>query len=67
MKYATFETHPCVYDDREAWVLFDTKDGWRKYPLADVEQTASPLSKSAFDRRFPHLPPIPSAAFQAGE
>jgi hypothetical protein len=27
LKYASFELNPCVYDDREAWVLFVPERG----------------------------------------
>jgi hypothetical protein len=59
MKYGTFKGHPCVYDDRRGFVLFDKKDGWREMPLAEIHQYTGMMSKSAFDAVFPHLPPIP--------
>jgi hypothetical protein len=64
--YATFESFPAIYDDAEAWVLFAGND-WRKLPLAEVLQTARPMSEDEFHRHYPRLPPIPSAAFHSGE
>lgn len=60
MKYATFETFPCVYTDARAWVLFNAPDGWREISHAEVLQKARPLSKEEFERRFPNLPALPA-------
>ena len=65
LKYATFEAYPCIYDDAEAWVLFDP--GWTEMPILEVEHSAGMKTKEQFDKLFPHLPPLPKAAFQAGE
>lgn len=67
MKYASFELNPCVYSDHEAWVLFDDKVGWKEVSVADVGIGAATLTKAQFDARFPHLPPMPKAAFHSAE
>lgn len=63
--YATFETFPCVFDDREGWVLFESE--WRQLNLAEIKQVAKPMTEANFRARFPQLIAMPSAAFQAAE
>jgi hypothetical protein len=59
MNYGTFEGHPAVWDDRVGHVLFDRDDGWKKIPVAELDQFAAVMSKAAFDAAFPGLPPVP--------
>jgi hypothetical protein len=65
LRYATFETYPCLFDDRESWVLFDP--GWTKIPVQDAKTQAHSKTKAQFDKLFSQLPPLPKAAFQTGE
>jgi len=65
--YGTFEGHPCVYDDREAWVTFDRGEGWRQLNLAEVTQFVRPMSEANFRASYPQLPSMPKAAFQGRE
>jgi hypothetical protein len=58
LKYASFELNPCVFDDREAWVLFVPERGWTQMNLAEVNVTAALKGKAEFDKLFPHLPPL---------
>jgi hypothetical protein len=65
-KHANFEGYPALYYDvetYEAYVLFG--EAWTEMPIAEVMQfAAGPLSKSAFRRAFPRLPPLPKDAFK---
>jgi hypothetical protein len=57
--YGTFEGYPAGYDDSRGFVLFVEKDGWREISHTEVKWNARPMTKSAFDVRFPDLPPLP--------
>jgi hypothetical protein len=63
-KYGRFESFPCVYDedDQRGFVLFDENYGWREISYVEITHKAGMMSKSAFETRYPNLPPIPSAA-----
>jgi hypothetical protein len=64
MKYGAFESYPCIYNEREGWVLFDTETSdWRKMPLAEIEMTARPMSEAEFKQTYGELPDLPKAAF----
>ena len=60
-KYGRFESFPCVYDedDLRGFVIFNDKEGWREMPYGEVFNKVGVMSKSAFDARFPKLPPLP--------
>jgi len=66
-RYGTFEGMPAVYDDHEAWVLFENNGGWYNIPLAEVLQNGSVLSEDDYRKKFPNLPALPATAFQAVE
>jgi hypothetical protein len=66
LEYASFDLNPCIYDWHEAWTLIPTV-GWKKVNMAEVGIGAATMTKTQFDARFPHLPPLPKTAFQAGD
>jgi hypothetical protein len=47
----------------KAWVLYVRT--WRKIHPAELMTGARPTTKAEFERAFPRLPAMPSAAFQA--
>jgi hypothetical protein len=59
LKYASFEGHPCVYNETRGWVLFDRNDGWRELPIAEIHHYAGIMSEERF-RAYRDLPPLPS-------
>jgi hypothetical protein len=63
IKYGAFESHPCVYDDGEGWVLFLREDGWRKIHIAEIQQIARPMTEAEF-KKYGDLPPLPMEAFR---
>jgi hypothetical protein len=62
LKFGAFESHPCVYDDREGWVLFE---GWKRINLAEIQHTVRPVTEAEFKRTYERtkLPPLPRGAF----
>jgi hypothetical protein len=63
VNYGAFESHPCIYDEREGWVLFDRKDGWKEIHIAEIQQTVRPMTEAEFNRTYGTLPALPKAAF----
>lgn len=66
LNYGTFEGHPAIWSDREAWVLYDGTD-WCKIHHSEILQGASPMPEAEFKATFQDIPEMPKAAFQAGE
>jgi hypothetical protein len=62
-QYGAFESHPCVYDEGEGWVLFDREDGWKKIHIAEIQQNARPMTKAQFEKDYGKLPALPKTAF----
>jgi hypothetical protein len=63
-KYGAFESHPCIYDETQGWVLFDsTSDDWRKLQLAEIMLNTRPMSEAEFKRTYGNLPALPKDAF----
>jgi hypothetical protein len=59
--HTTFESFPCVYNDREGYVLFVAEEGWREMPLAEIQHTARwpGMTEEEFKRRYAEAPPCP--------
>jgi len=55
LKYATFELHPCVYDDEQlrGWVKFGQE--WREIDYADICLKGKVASRAEFDQIFAQL------------
>ena len=63
IKYGAFESHPCVYDDCEGWVLFVRNEGWiATVPITEIHQWVRPMTEAEF-KRYGELPPLPTDAF----
>jgi len=62
-RYATFECCPAIYNDYEAWVLFED-DVWRTIHLAEILFNAGTLSEDGFRSAYGKLPPLPAGAFR---
>jgi len=66
MNYGTFEASPAVWNDAgEAWVLLGGE--WRQLHIAEIMSGARPMAEAEWKRSYADLPPMPKAAFQAGE
>jgi len=59
LKYASFESHPCIYTETQGWVLFDRNDGWRELHIAEIHQYAGIMSEEKFKATYRDLPPLP--------
>ena len=64
LKYAQYEGHPTIFDDREAWFLYDDDIGWKPLPLADALIDGGLMSREAFRKNYPNLPDLPRDAFR---
>jgi hypothetical protein len=40
LTYASFEGHPCVFNETQGWVLFNREEGWLKFPHVEILQYA---------------------------
>jgi hypothetical protein len=64
--YGKFESNPTVFNDDEAWVLYDE---WRELNAFEVSYSAALMSKEKFEKtwRSLPLPPLPAHAFADAE
>jgi hypothetical protein len=57
--YASFEGHPCVFNDTRGWVMWVREVGWREFPsYTDILQYAKIMSEEEF-QYYRNLPPLP--------
>jgi hypothetical protein len=55
LKFGTVDGDPFVRTSGEAWIFED--GGWKPGNPASLAMDGRPLSKAAFDAKFPSLPP----------
>lgn len=60
--YGIFDGCPARWTPYEAWVLYVRT--WRKIHPAELVIGARTMTKAEFERAFPRLPAMPTAAFQ---
>lgn len=67
-KHGSFERRPTRYTERpqEAWVyLGPPTNQWAPFDYAEIAQSATPLTRAAFEARFgTALPSLPTTAFR---
>ena len=59
LTYGSFEGEPFVWTPGEAWVVREGSTTWSRADSAEIGMGGQPLSKAAFDAKFPSLPPPP--------
>jgi hypothetical protein len=64
-KYAELDDVPVRYTDREAWQCIGGV--WSPLNTADAHHKAKMLSEETYNKHFPQLPPLPTAAFQSSD
>ena len=63
VRCGAFEGNPVRYTDIESWI-FDYNGKWREWQsTGEILTNAHRLTKDAFERDYPNLPPLPAEAF----
>jgi hypothetical protein len=64
-RYGTLDGLASRYSEREAWVLDETRTEWNEINKGSHADGVREMTKEAFDRSFPSIPPLPPQAFKA--
>jgi hypothetical protein len=64
-KYGTLDGLASRYNEREAWVLDETRTEWNEINKGSHAHGVREMTKEAFDRSFPKIPALPADAFKA--
>lgn len=61
--YGNIDGFPAIWDDgaTTGYVLFNEKVGWTEKTVVELRHTVAVMTKDAFDKAFPNLPPLPNS------
>lgn len=63
IKYATLNDQAVRFNDNEAWEFVGNE--WKELHIADARMKAKLLTEEQFQSLFPHVPALPTTAFQS--
>lgn len=64
LRYGVYDhTSAVVFTNTRAFI-FTGHGTWEPFNMADVMMNTGVVTKAAFDKRFPNLPPLPKGAFK---